>query len=442
MNTPGGFAEYISRVRSFSRNAWLFIVHIVGMDVIYGTWQVLFNLYLLAVFANGVSFDVFGQHFQMTALQLIGYRILVAGIAGSVAAIPAGMLSDRIGRKFSFITGDYVGAMMGLINITTLNPVILLITPLFESSSSTLHGVSEPAFMAENSEPQERVHLFSVAASIRTLAALGGALLGGFAPGLLSPDKIEAYRTATFIGIGGWCLSLIPALLLKEKYTLAAPKTGERKRGLFASVVHRERIARLVVCDALIALGAAFVVPLFNVFFHSGLHASDSEIGITFAGGSLFLAIGALVAPIVVGRLGKVPAIVSLRMIAIPFVMMLAFSPDIQQITHLGSHLTIAGFAFIARTTFMNMANPVASAFAMEILSPQERGTAVGITAALGNLMFALAGFVGVQYFNSGDFRTPFVFMAVLFTISVTLYWRFFGRPLPAAEPALAVAGE
>ena len=83
-----GWKGYIHRVKLFSRNARLYMIHVVGMDVIYGTWSVMFNLYLL-----GIGFDV----------SFIGLRILVASIASAVVSIPAGVISDRIGRKLSFI---------------------------------------------------------------------------------------------------------------------------------------------------------------------------------------------------------------------------------------------------------------------------------------------------------------------------------------------------
>jgi hypothetical protein len=143
-----GIGEYIQRVRAFSRNARLDIIHIVGMDVIYGSWQVLFNLYFLQAFANGASFNLFGTLCQFTALQLIGARLVVGGVAGAIGALPVGMLSDRLGRKDSFIPGDYVGAIVAMGNITTLNPVVLLITPVFESIFGTLHQVSEAAFQS------------------------------------------------------------------------------------------------------------------------------------------------------------------------------------------------------------------------------------------------------------------------------------------------------
>jgi len=64
---------YFGRLRQFSRNARLYLLHVIGMDLIHGAWEVLFNLYLLAV-----GFDI----------RFVGIRIAVLGIAGSLAAIP------------------------------------------------------------------------------------------------------------------------------------------------------------------------------------------------------------------------------------------------------------------------------------------------------------------------------------------------------------------
>jgi MFS family permease len=430
-----GVGDYLQRIRSFSKNARLYIIHIVGMDVIYGAWQVLFNLYLLQQFANGASFTLFGSLYQITALQLVGARLLVAGIAGALGALPVGMLSDRLGRKYSFILGDYVGAIMALGNITTANPLILLITPVFESIFGTLHQVSEAAFMAENSDPNERVHLFSVASSMRTLAALSGALLAGFASLLFLGGPIAAYRNAAIIGVAGWTLSLIPALLLEQKSWDAPlqPRDAQAKRGIFANVQHPSRIARLVAIDTLGGLGAAVVIPLFSIYFRQGVHAHDADIGVTFASGSLLLAFVALFAPVLAQRLGAVPAIVAARLASLPFVLLLAFAPDVDKLSNLGL-LSIAGGAYVARTALRNMTTPIASAFMMGILAPQERGTAVGAGAAMGNLMLAIGGFAGASLMNGGDFRTPFFIMALLFFFADVLYWVFFAQLQPIPE--------
>ncbi len=423
-----GFKGYIAKIRLFSRNARLFMIHVVGMDVIFGTWTVLFNLYLLAV-----GFDI----------AFIGLRILLAAITRAVFSIPAGLISDRVGRKLSFILGDGMGAVMSLIAISTANPTLLLVTAVIGGAFSALHGVAEPAFMAENSEDFERVHLFSVSDGTRTAAAIIGSALAGLVPLLFAGAdevaKIGLYRMVAYVGIGGWFASLIPAVMLQQ---VATPKVAvQGLRSIFAGVKHPDRIWRLTAPEVLIGLGAGFALPLLNVFFKQNLGSPEVEIGATFAAGQAFLVVGAFLAPLIVARWGKVRSVVFTRMAAIPFILLIAFSPDIG--SALGSVLTVAGLAHIARITLTNMASPVRSAFAMEILDPGERGTQVGIQMALASALSGLASYMGAQLMNAGDFRTPFFLMAVCLLVANLIFWQFFAwREEDLVAVPLAESGE
>jgi MFS family permease len=436
MSEPDLEGSYWQKIKHFSRNANLYLLHVIGMDTIYGTWGVVFNLYLLAI-----GFDA----------AFIGTRLLIAGITGAVASIPAGIISDRIGRKASFILGDGMGALVALVNIMTLNPTVLLLTPVISGVFGNLHGVSEPAFMAENSKRAERVHLFSVASGLRTAAAMVGALLVVPFPLLLANgwDAINVYRVASFIGIALWFISLVPAVLLK-----AEPQGDEKmpagKRSLRQSIVHPDRVFKLTVVESLIAFGAAFVIPLFSVYFHdSALHAHDEQIGGVFAIGSLALSFAALAAPLIAQRMGKVRAVFALRMVAVPFVVILSFAPhtDLHYIasflSNVGTALSIATVAYIGRTVFMNMSGPIASAFSMEMLDPGERGATIGIQASIASLASAIGGYAGGQWMALHDFQTPLLLMAALYLASNMCFWYFFRNvgPMPRVMPATASAG-
>lgn len=424
MKETGDLAAYAVAVRRFSRNARLYIVHVIGMDMIHGTWLVLFNLYLLAV-GFGIEF--------------IGLRLLLAGVAGALAAVPAGMVSDRIGRKWSFILGDGVGAALGIVSILSIDATVLLVTGVLEALSGTLHHVSEPAFMAENSEPAERVHLFSVAEGLRTGSAMIGSLLGGFVPLLAADvaDKVTLYRGATLVGLAVWGLSLIPALLLRQT---AAPARGRASglRGLVVNVRHPARIAQLVAVGALVSFGFGFVGRLFNVFYHEGLHAHEHEIGATFASGELVLALAALGAPLLAARMTKVQAVVGTRLLTVPFILLLGLSPTLEGATNV---LTLAGVAYVLRFVLANVGTPLHDAFAMEVLDPGERATMVGARAALGQALGAVGAFAGARLMAGGDYTTPFLVMAALYAASGVLFWMWF-RPLERSittlEPVLA----
>ncbi len=410
-----GPRSYWDHLRRFSRNARLYLLHVIGMDLIHGTWEVLFNLYLLEV-GFGIEF--------------IGLRLAVRGAAGAIAAVPMGRLSDRIGRKAGFILGDGGGALMALIQILSVNPVVLLVSPAVSALFGSLHHVTEPAFMAENSARRERVHLFSVAGGLRTLAVSGGSLIAGFLPlwaaGQFAIDTVTAYRGATFIGISWWFLSLIPALLLRsharpDQNVGQAPARGVR--GLLANVRTPAVIWRLLLVNGLISLGAGLVVPLFNVFFHEGVHAHEGEIGSTFAAGSLFLALATLLIPFAAARWGKVTTVFASRFLAVPFVLLIGFAPSLAEPAAV---VSLAGAAYALRTTLFNMADPVYEAFSMELLHPGERATATGFQAALGQGAVALSGFLGARLMGLGDFRTPFFVMAFLYLASTLLFWVLF----------------
>lgn len=439
-----GLTRYVQMVSLFSYNARLYMLHIIGMDMIFGTWGVLFNLYLLKV--------------GFTA-EFIGLRAMLGGIAMAVAAIPAGYLSDRLGRKLSFILGDGIGAALSLVAIFSTNYWVLLLTPVVGALFSAMHGVAEPAFMAENSDRRERVHLFSVSSGVRTLAVMGGQLLVAALPITADSNVIHIYRWATVVGIAGWFLSLLPAVLLKQMAkpdespkvqpaaTQATSRAGEMTAASetgFARLQSRIpflrpirnplTVLKLVLVSAAVATGAGFVIPLFNLYFHEGMHAHEHTIGHTFAIGSAMLSFSALLAPFVADRLGKVRAVLITRALSVPWIVVMALSTELS--AQLGPALTLAGLAYVLRTVFFNMGGPIYEAFQMEILHPGERATMVGMAMLVSSILGGLATRMGGLWMAAGDYRTPLVAMAVFYLISVLLFWVFFGNR--RSEPASA----
>jgi Na+/melibiose symporter-like transporter len=320
-------------------------------------------------------------------------------------------------------------------------------TPVVSGIFGNLHGVSEPAFMAENSKRAERVHLFSVASGLRTAAAMVGALLVVPFPFFLAQgwDAVSLYRTASFVGIALWFLSLLPAILLRAEPQgdEAAP---DKKRSWRESIVHPDRVVKLTLVEALIAFGAAFVVPLFSVYFHdSAIHAHDEQIGGVFALGSLALSLAAFFSPLVAQRLGKVRSVFYLRMASVPFVVILAFAPhtDLHYIasflSQVGGALSLATVAYVLRTVLFNMSSPIASAFSMEQLAPGERGTTIGIQASLASLAGAVGGYTGGLWMAQHDFQTPLLLMAALYFVSTWLFLAFF-REAEAREARVVTA--
>ena len=433
--------DYMARTRQFSRNANLYVLHVIGMDMIHGSFTVLFNLYLLAA-----GFDI----------TFIGLRLMIGFIASALTAMPAGLVSDRIGRKASFILGDGIGAVIGVVMISTQNELILLWAPAAGAFFGNLHHTSEAAFMMENSKKSERVHLFSVAGSFRTLSAMAGALIAGMVPVLFIDDigAVAAYRYASYAGLSLWFVSLAPALMLRPLEAEEQPETQTQRvrrapnmlAGLFADIRHPRRITYFVLTSALLAVGTAAVAPLLNVVFHEGhIHAGEGEIGMVFAAGELSLAAATLFVPLVAARMLKVDAIALMRVLSLPFILAMGLLP-----LALGEGallILLAGASHVGRVSTFGMSRPLDDAFNMEVLEPRERATSTGIEIAVGAAVSAGAVWLGARLLASGDYTTPFIIMATFYLVATLIYWRVF-RPLersgerPTTERLELAAGE
>ena len=420
--------DYIDKTSRFSRNANLYVIHVIGMDMIHGSFDVLFNLYLLAV-----GFDI----------RFIGLRLLIGFIARALTAIPAGLLSDRIGRKASFILGDGIGAIIGVIAISTRNEALLLALPAIGALFGNLHHTSEAAFMAENSKPAERVHLFAVSGSLRTFSAMTGALIAGLVPAFFIDDfgRVDAYRYATYAGLSLWFLSLIPALMLRsheaeerpeEQFRSSAPagqspRTSRGLRSIFSGITHPRRIVYFVITSAFASIAFAIVAPMFAVVLHEGdVHAGEGQIGVMFAVAQLSLAVVTLGTPLLAARMLRVDAIALTRLAAIPFILGLGLMPLI--FDEGGLLLLLFAMSYVGRVGFLRMASPLDDSFNMDVLDARERATNTGLEIAVGSGLSAIAILIGSRLLDSGDFTTPFLIMAVASLISTAIYWRVFRR--------------
>jgi MFS family permease len=431
--------DYFSKTRQFSRNANLYVIHVIGMDMIHGSFNVLLNLYLLAV-----GYDI----------AFIGTRLMVGFIARAATALPAGLISDRIGRKASFILGDGIGAVIGLIVINSSSEMMLLTTPVFASFFGNMHHTAEPAFMAENSKPKERIHLFAVAGSFRTFSAMMGALIAGTVPALFADELgiVTAYRYAVYGGLVLWFLSLIPALMLRSNEAEERPElefttdptlqrpgllTRLSPGHLFSGITHWRRIFFFVLTSAFISAGFGVIAPMFNVVFHSEhghIHASEGQVGIVFAAAEMTLAVATIFVPLLAARMLKVDAIVLTRLLSIPFVLAMGLLPFLFNEGML--LLVLSGAAYVGRVGIFRLTSPLDNAFNMGVLDAKERATNTGLEMAVGGGVSAIAIYFGSRMLDGGDFTTPFFIMASGIAISSIIYWKVF-RPLDIAQSKL-----
>jgi MFS family permease len=78
------------QIKTFPQNARLFLLATIINGILFSTWQLFFNLFILA---RGYEKDFLGLINSMPSM------------AGLILGIPLGMLSDRIGRRPAMLIG-------------------------------------------------------------------------------------------------------------------------------------------------------------------------------------------------------------------------------------------------------------------------------------------------------------------------------------------------
>jgi hypothetical protein len=169
---------YLEKIHSFNRNSRLYILHIQGMSLTYGVRTILFNLYLLFLFQSGITF----MGIQFDTLIFIGIVLALGSLVSGIVSPFSGIIVDYIGKKWSFISGDFIGAITILFAILFPDPIIIIVLQVVRSAVMSIHSIAEGPFIYEQSTSRERVHLFSVSSGMSTLASMSGNLIGGFVP--------------------------------------------------------------------------------------------------------------------------------------------------------------------------------------------------------------------------------------------------------------------
>ncbi|MBU6998404.1 MAG: MFS transporter [Theionarchaea archaeon] len=384
----------LNELRSFSRNAALFLVSVSISSVGTGIFNLVFNIYV----TEGLHYSEY----------FLGVLLSASSLSAALFALPAGILGDRVGRKRCIALGTTIIAvsMGGLIWFTS-QPILVVMNALF-GFGSTLNYVSFAPFMMENAAQKERVHLFSVEAALNILGYTLGAYLGGMFPSLVNGDQTGALRITLFVGMLLCFTAILPLLMLEEK----------KKKVLFSKriVVSGSLLKRFIITNVLIGFGAGLIVPFFNIFFRVRMQASMEVIGLIFALANVTMGIATFVAAPLASRWGKVRSIVMTELGSLPFLLMIAYS----------SRLELVTLGFIARGALMNMGNPISSAFMMENLKEEERATVNGIVMAGWNGSWAVSNVVAGNLMSRGMYGLPFLITSALYAVSSALYYLFF----------------
>ena len=402
---------------SFSRPARLFLLHIFFGWAGYGVNAVLFNLYLVE-----------GGH-QET---FVGRVIAINAIGLALAALPAGWLAERWGRRPCLALGALIYGTGHLARALTLDPNLIYAGSLLAGIGQSLIAIAAAPFLTEHSTARERTHLFSAFFAIELMAAVVGNLLGGWLPAALMaglpegqrPSLLIAYRIAL---VGGALLdyvSMIPILrlrgLVEAQLAHAAARLDPRQT---------RRLLPIAVNAFLIGIGAGLVIPFMNLYFKVRFDCSSAQIGVFFSVAQILTAVAMLSGPVLARRFGKLRTATTLQLASLPFLVTLGAEKT----------LGVAVGAFWMRATLMQASTPLISAFVMEALPAELRARSASITNLVWNMGWAISAAAAGLLISNFGYAVPFYITAVLYGgASLWLYRSFRNMPEPSGDPPLS----
>lgn len=411
-------ATYLSRIKSFSHNARLYLLSEALYGIATGVFQLLFNFYVLSL-----GYDE----------AVLGNMVAARSMTSLILALPMGFLIDRIGRRNAIILS--IGGFAVSVAFMLLFPTnaMFLGMNILQGMAQSLGGVAMGPFLMDNSQEAERTYLFSLSSGMRMTAVSIGQWVGGYLPSWFALKLAIGAMDTQAYSLSLWTVSL--AGILGVLPMLFVPnRTHENKlRSVFAplSFIRKNpgKFQKLILPNLITSVGAGLIMPFMNVFFRTVHNQSDTSIGAYFAWGSLAMGLGLVIAPALAERFGKIEVVVGSQALSVPFLALLGFSP----------WFGVVLLAYYIRTMLMNMSSPIYSTFVMEQVEPESRGMLASLSSMAWNFGWALSptvsGYLQIKY----GFGPPFILTIILYSIAIMMYYFWFLRPVKKGDAQTAV---
>ena len=377
--------SYTNRLHGFNRNGYLCLLAAVLNGISQGIFSVVFNLYILSL---GIEADILG-------------RILSAApFAQALGSIPAGFIAETIGFKKTFLIIYTLTGIAKLTQVSMPTPVLISIAAFIGGLGFAGDFVVRLPFLAANTAPTERAHVYSLSSILFSVSMSLGALLAGYIPELMrliSPDLTIAYRYTLYSAGVLTLSSLLPITLIHDH------RINKKKK--ISLYPYLWGIDRFTVQSALVSLfvglGLGLTSPFLNIYFIYHLGASREFFSTISALAIIPITAATALAPLLAARIGRVTAVTILRCLI----------PSAMITMALTSYPLLGAAAFWIYRALFSMSQPLSFAFTMDAAAQKAKAAVsawlnvtfwlgIGIAAPITGLLLARSSY-GLPFYLS-----------------------------------------
>lgn len=374
----------------------------------------MFNTFISYVVMSAFANVLQGIYFKSLGFEegFIGNVIALKTLLIGLSAIPAGMLSDIIGRKYAVMLGVIISSLGYLGQSIFTSQLLIYFFACLNGVGTAVMYVNDAPFLAENCEEEKRINLFSINFIITQLAFIIGSYGGGKVPELLGGQSVNILRYTQMIFSLFALISLIPLYKIKNdknnKYT--------RREGSFFSLLKRKNIVMIIVYNMLIGFGAGLVIPFFNLFLQYKLSVGTGVVGTIMAYSQAATIIGAFLVPYVSKKLGRVYTVQLCQILSIPFLIVISIAGSVWLTT----------LVFFMRSALMNMAQPALQSLTMEMVGDEERSALSSLISLANHITRGISASVAGYIMANISYELPYYITAALYVTAIILFARIF----------------
>jgi predicted MFS family arabinose efflux permease len=372
----------------------------------------------VAVSAQDVALAIYLNSMGYSSSE-IGLVLAITSITAISLLLPGGILADSYGRRRIASMGLLLGSLSLFGYLYPVNIYYLFLLAFVGGVGSALYGGSIAAILADVAPtPGKRNLLFSVSASVYSLAGILGSLLGGSPSYLRSlgyPTWYQYFPAIVAMGISLAASSLM-ILFIRGDSRGDLGKGGGRP-SLVLPIKSRIVIVKGVIYGVLFSLAVGLIGrSIFSLWLKSRYGAPEGLISYIYAIAQTVLMFAFLASPAIAKKLGSVGSIVMLQAIGFSLLLPIALT----------NSFAVAGALYATIIVLLSLPNPILRSFLIGLVDPSERASASTVIALSMNLSGSFTPAITGYLMSSASLEAPLYLSGLIGSSSVALFYILF----------------